>query len=53
MSVVRVEENMMLVDSSDLEVSTILVKPEDAMALMVLGHGSGTPNPRTADGTDG
>lgn len=43
MSVVRVEENMMLVDSSDLEVSTILVKPEDAMALMVLGHGSGTP----------
>ena len=43
MSAVRVEENMMLVDSGDLEVSTILVKPEDAMALMVLGHGSGTP----------
>ena len=25
------------------EVSTVLVEPDDAIALMVLGHGSGTP----------
>ena len=33
----------MAATSGGPEVTTILVEPEDALALMVLGHGSGTP----------
>lgn len=33
----------MLATSKGPEVATILVVPEDAIALMVLGHGAGTP----------
>ncbi len=33
----------MAVASNGMEVTTFLVEPEDAIALMVLGHGAGTP----------
>ena len=42
-AVLRVSEGRLLATSSGPEVATILVKPDDAMALMVLGHGAGTP----------
>ena len=43
MAEVRVTEGSVVVPSSGSEVTTILVEPDDAIALMVLGHGSGTP----------
>ena len=43
MAVVRVVESRMLVTSNGPEVSTILVSPDDAFALMVFGPGSATP----------
>ena len=39
----RVTEGRLLATPHGPEVSTILVEPDDALALMVLGHGSGTP----------
>ena len=39
----RVTESKMPATPDGPEVTTILVKPEDAIGLMVLGHGSGTP----------
>ncbi len=38
-----VTENKMAAAPDGPEVTTILVQPDDAFALMVLGHGSGTP----------
>ena len=43
MAAVRVSESRMLATSKGPEVATILVVSEDAIALMVLGHGAGTP----------
>ena len=43
MAQVRVTESKVVVPSSGSEVTTILVEPDDSIALMVLGHGSGTP----------
>ena len=43
MAQVRVTESRVVVPSSGSEVTTILVEPDDSIALMVLGHGSGTP----------
>lgn len=39
----QITENKMDAAPDGSEVSTILVQPDDAFALMVLGHGSGTP----------
>ena len=39
----KVAESSMAVSSNGTEVTTFLVEPDDAVALMVLGHGSGTP----------
>ena len=41
--VMKVTESSMTVVSKCVEVSTFLVETDDAIALMVLGHGSGTP----------
>ena len=38
-----VRENKMRAAPCGAQVSTVLVEPDDAIALMVLGHGSGTP----------
>ena len=43
MSAVRITQCTMHVESIDQEVSTILVEPRNPIALMVLGHGAGTP----------
>ncbi len=43
MAKITVTENKMAAAPDGSEVSTILVQPDDAFALMVLGHGSGTP----------
>ena len=43
MTEVKVTESSMAVASNSIEVTTFLVKPDDAVALMILGHGSGTP----------
>ena len=43
MAKTKVTESKMLATPNGPEVSTILVEPDDAIALMVLGHGSGTP----------
>lgn len=43
MAQVRTTGGWLVATSSGSEVSTILVEPDDAIALMVLGHGSGTP----------
>ena len=43
MTGVKVTESSMIVDPGGVEVSTFLVEPDDAIALMLLGHGSGTP----------
>ena len=43
MTGVKVTESSMAVSSNGTEVTTFLVEPDDAVALMVLGHGSGTP----------
>ena len=43
MTDVKVTESSMAVSSNGTEVTTFLVEPDDAVALMVLGHGSGTP----------
>ena len=40
---VRVTEGRLVSASSESEISTVLVEPDDAIALMMLGHGSGTP----------
>ncbi len=40
---IKVTESKMLAAPDGPEVTTILVKPDDAIALMVLGHGSVTP----------
>ena len=40
---IKVTENRMLAAPDGPEVTTILVKPSNAFAMMVLGHGSGTP----------
>ena len=40
---IKVAENKMLATPDGPEVTSILVQPDDAIALMVLGHGSGTP----------
>ncbi len=40
---VRVTESGMVATSNGPKVATILVEPEDAIALLMLGHGSGTP----------
>ena len=39
----KITETKMLASSDGPEVTTILVEPDDAIVLMVLGHGSGTP----------
>ena len=39
----RVTEGRLLATTYGPEVTSILVEPDDAIALMVLGHGSGTP----------
>ena len=39
----KITESKILATSEGSEVSTILVEPDDAFALVVLGHGSGTP----------
>lgn len=39
----QITENKMAAAPDGPEVTTILVQPDDAFALMVLGHGSGTP----------
>ena len=44
MAEARVTESRMAATSNGPEVATILVEPDDAIALMVLGHGSGTPD---------
>ena len=38
-----VRESRTLVTSKSSEVTSVLVKPENALVLMVLGHGAGTP----------
>ena len=43
MTGVKVTESSMTVASNSREVTTFLVEPDDALALMVLGHGSGRP----------
>ena len=43
MAKTKVTESKMLATPNGPEVSTILVEPDDAIALMVLGHGSATP----------
>lgn len=43
MAGLKVTEGRMAVASNGVEVTTFLVEPEDAIALMVLGHGAGTP----------
>ena len=43
MAGISVTESSLLATSNGPEVTTILVKPDDAIALMVLGHGSATP----------
>ncbi len=43
MATITITKNKMAATPDGLEVSTILVQPDDAFALMVLGHGSGTP----------
>ena len=43
MPALKVTENRMIATSNGLEVTTILVEPDKPTALMVLGHGSGTP----------
>ena len=43
MAAVRVTESRMPATYGGPEVSSILVEPDNAMALMVLGHGAGTP----------
>ena len=43
MPTLKVTENRMIATSNGLEVTTILVEPDKPTALMVLGHGSGTP----------
>ena len=43
MAETKVTESKMLATPDGPEVTTILVEPDDAIALMVLGHGSGTP----------
>ena len=47
MKAVRVTESKMLATPGGPEVSAILVEPDDANALIVLGHGSGTPIHKT------
>ena len=39
----RVTEGRLVIAPSECEISTVLVEPHDAIALMMLGHGSGTP----------
>ena len=43
MAASRITEGRLRVAPHGAEVSTILVEPDDAMALLVLGHGAGTP----------
>ena len=40
---IRITESRLLATPSGPEVITILVEPDNAIALMALGHGSGTP----------
>ena len=39
----KITDGRMLATSGSQEVATVLMEPEDAIALMVLGHGAGTP----------
>lgn len=43
MTGVKVTESRLAVASDGAEVTTFLVEPDEAIALMVFGHGSGTP----------
>ena len=43
MATITITKNKMAAAPDGPEVTTILVQPNDAFALMVLGHGSGTP----------
>ena len=43
MAVIGVTKNRLLATPNGSEVTTILVRPDDAIALMVFGHGSATP----------
>ena len=43
MATITVTKNKMAAAPDGPEVTTILVQPDDAFALMVLGHGAGTP----------
>ena len=43
MDKVRVTKGRLVVPESRSEVTTIFVEPDDAITLMMLGHGSGTP----------
>ena len=43
MAETRITESRLLATPSGPEVATILVEPDHAIALMALGHGSGTP----------
>ena len=43
MAAVAITESRLLATSNGPEVAAILVEPEDAIALMVLGHGAGIP----------
>ena len=43
MATVEATRSRMCATSGSQEVSTVLVEPDDAIALMTLGHGSGTP----------
>ena len=43
MADVRVTEGRLVAASSESEITTVLVEPDDAIALMMLGHGAGTP----------
>lgn len=43
MAKVRMTEGRLAVPASGSEVSTILLEPDDPIALMMLGHGAGTP----------
>ncbi len=43
MADVRVTEGRLIAASSESEITTVLVEPDDAIALMMLGHGAGTP----------
>ena len=40
---VKVTEGRVVVPASGSEVSTVLMEPDDPIALMLLGHGAGTP----------